>query len=88
MKKIRNPNSFNRPKTIQSLLSHVVMLMNANLEDEAVGSHALNILRTAHSHGINFQNPASDCPDCAACIFMALMDLAKELEVNTAHLVR
>jgi hypothetical protein len=59
--------------TDEELFEQLRQMLNSNLEDPVIGKQALILLELTRRRGFDFQNPAEDCPECAACIFMALM---------------
>jgi hypothetical protein len=55
------------------LFEQIRLLLDSDLEDPAIGRYALKILKIARKKGIKFQDPSDGCPECAACLFFALM---------------
>ena|GEM_PF-4053567 len=79
MRKQRRPNRYNAPKTTESLLGRIHLLLGADLEDEIIGRHAYHLLKTAEKFGFKFQNPAQEASGCGACLFISLRNAEQEI---------
>ena len=85
MKKNRKTNGYHEPKAAQGLLDRIHLVMEADLEDPIISKEALSLLSSARKAGVKFQNLASDCPECALCVFISLMTAAQNIEQMQKH---